>query len=68
MWKDLEIGAGLAGAFPLTMVTGWSLSRGLAQAAFSLLHANYSGIAYLSLAAYTILAVGGYMLVALDEL
>ncbi len=58
--------AGLLGSFPLSLIVGWSLARGLGHGINHFVPVNYSGIAYLGLAVYSIVVLGMYIIGALD--
>jgi hypothetical protein len=66
-FNNFELGAGLAGAFPLSLVVGWALARVVGVAVTYLIPANHSGVTYVVFGIYTGAALWWYVLTALDE-
>ena len=65
---ELNVVTAVIGGFPLVMVTGWGLARAAALAASTFLGANYTGVAIIALALYTIFVVASYALLWFDDL
>jgi TIR domain-containing protein len=66
-YSNYELWAGFAGSFPLSMIAGWWIARGLAWVVIHLVVANYSGITYLFFGLYTLIALGFYTVIAWEE-